>query len=571
MCGFFGNLGIKSDQVLESLSLMRHRGPDALDFYEEEELFLGHVRLSIIDLDARSNQPMEFNDKFVIVYNGEIYNYKDLRNELIKAGYNFKTQSDTEVILALYDYEGVCMLNRLDGMFAFAIWNKVDKKLFCARDCFGEKPFFYKKATDNFFISSEIKSILHASQDNQYNQEAIKYFLYEQRHIIEPFTFFKNIYSLLPGYYLECDRDCNLKIEQFYNIRNNLKPISIKDVSFNDAAIRFKDLLKSSIESRQIADVNVGSSLSGGIDSSAIVSLLAKQANNSFQTFSVVFPGKPYDESLWVDQVVNHNHVKSNKIETDVVDYIENSRMLAYHQEMPILTSSNYMQWCVSREAKKRLVKVLLDGQGADEYLGGYKDFKYFAIWDIYNSGNYLEYLKELKFFKKNFGHDEKFGKLHMIDFLLNFIGKPRSELRYAKTFKERMLYSIEKELPHLLRYADRSSMAHGVEVRLPFLQKDLVEYTLSLPNEFIYDKGYTKRILREAVKNELPAAVFNRKDKIGFVGPKTEWLSDPVFTSLIPFVYCDLEARDIKPSNDNWLNYSLHCFFNAFDKYVMF
>lgn len=567
MCGFFGMVGTKSEKALESLCLIKHRGPDALDYYEEDELFLGHVRLSIIDLDIRSNQPMVYIDRYVIVYNGEIYNYKELKLELILEGYHFKTESDTEVLLALYDLMGGKMLEKLDGMFAFAIWDKEEKKLFCARDRFGEKPFYYRVEENKLSFSSEIKSILKYAGIWHYNKDAINLFLTAQRHINEPETFFEEIFSLLPGHFLVKEYKKPILINKYYDIAERVDINSERKISYKDACNEFEYMFLTSVKKRLNSEVEVGTSLSGGLDSSAIVGV-AKEFNGNIKTYSAINPGAIYDESKWINKVTLFNNTKSFFIQPNFDEYISKGIEIAFHHEAPLLSSSNYLQWSVIEFAKKNGTTVLIDGQGADEYLGGYKDFKYYAIWDLYNKRKLKQYIEEVKCFNEVYGNEEHFGKMHLMDPVFRLFNYKRKELFVASNFKERMIYSLKSELPHLLRYADRNSMAHSVEIRLPFLYHELIEFTLSLPSDYIYNKATTKRIMRDALKEYLPPEIYMRKDKIGFVGPKEEWLNDIHFIDLQNEVNNYFIANGFKISSDSWINLSLFFFLKAFNEF---
>ncbi len=576
MCGISGIVSfdkkVEPVVIQKMISTLHHRGPDGEGVWlnNAQQIGLGHNRLSIIDLTDNGHQPMQYaNGRYTITFNGEIYNYLELKNDLQKRGYCFRSTSDTEVLLALYDLKKEKALEDLDGMFAFAIWDEIEQKLFCARDRFGEKPFYYKYENNTFVFGSEIKSILKLTNNNTYNTKAINLFLSEQKHINEPETFFKNIFTLPIGSYIELTHNSQPEIVKYYNIVDKIHELKKSDIPFEEAAKIFRVKFTNSVKLRLRSDVPIGASLSGGLDSSSIVGVVSMMVSN-FNTFSAVYPGKNYDESKWIDIVVKYNGIYSQKVEPTLEEYIAEMEKVTWHHEYPLLSSSTFLQWCVCKEVKRNGMKVLLDGQGADEFLGGYKDFKYFAIWDLYRKGKIRSYMNEVRYFKKNFNPEENFGKLHLVDPLINLFGIRRKEqLCYGSTFKERMLYSLSNELQHLLRYSDRNSMAHSIEVRLPFLNHHLMEFTLSLPNEYLYQNGETKKIMRAALKEYLPKEIERRTDKIGFVGPKEEWVTSKKFTSIIEEAEKLLINRKLPPSKDSWINVSLHNFFNVFDSYV--
>ncbi|MBK6836784.1 MAG: asparagine synthase (glutamine-hydrolyzing) [Bacteroidetes bacterium] len=261
--------------------LLQHRGPDFRKIVSSGNVILGHIRLSILDLDIRSHQPFEYLDRYVIVFNGEIYNYLELKEDLKNIGYSFRTESDTEVILALYDFKGRSFLSDLDGMFAFAIWDKHKNELFCARDRFGEKPFFYKSNEGEFIFASEIKAILPLSSKNSYSKKAIDFFLNNQRHINEPETFFENIFSLLPGHFLVCKQDGKFEINTYYNLYKDFDKLKGSEISYEEAVKTTKEKFIASVKLRLRSDVPIGCSLSGGIDSSIIAGVASNFTEKS--------------------------------------------------------------------------------------------------------------------------------------------------------------------------------------------------------------------------------------------------------------------------------------------------
>lgn len=561
MCGIAGLVSLKVDEqisnkIVAMTDAIIHRGPDSGGTWVSESMRIGlaHRRLSILDLSEAGNQPMHFENRYSIVFNGEIYNYLELRSILVAKGYQFKTATDTEIIMACYDFYGEQFLNELNGMFAFALFDSTKQKVILARDRFGEKPLFYFKDTENFYFASEMKSLwtigVKKEISDKYLFNYIEYgFTYNPENLNE--TFYKNIYSVPHSHYLTLDVSrLEFKIRQYYDIDYRLED---SQISFDEAKIRFKDLFYDSVKLRLRSDVPVGTSLSGGLDSTAVVCAMNNFHNCSqkIKTFSARFPGFNKDESKYIDIVLNqikadgYSVFPENSLEEDVLAKV------AYHQEIPVASNSILAQYYVMKLAKDNNVIVLLDGQGADEILAGYP-FYYFSYFSELFNKSKSEFTNQLRAYSKLHINNDINKRISSSDFLKtaimmnyfsDFYKKSRNKLHSGKSrsvfcdsfysahlhesFKfyhrfqtlNEALYAttMKGNLQELLRYADRNSMANSREVRLPFLDHRIVEFMFSLPCQFKINNGWTKFIMREALSDIMPPQIAWRKDKIGY------------------------------------------------------
>lgn len=570
MCGIAGIVYFNQNKVQHSdlkrmTDTIIHRGPDGEGQWinENGNLGLGHRRLSIIDLSEAGNQPMHYaNKRFTITYNGEIYNYIEIRNTLINKGYNFKSDTDTEVILAAYHYWGKDCLQQFDGMFAFAIWDELEQELFCARDRFGEKPFYYYKDDEKFVFASEMKAIFSLGIKKDFSRKKVfEYLLF--LNIESPFqseeTFFKCIYQLPVSSFLSINRKQDIAIQKYWNI-----DITTTFRGTEQQAIDiFKNLFEESVRTRLRSDVLVGSSLSGGLDSSAIVCTANKMIakNKEQHIFSARFPGFIKDEGKYIAEVVNFcNQAKIIKHEVFPTEesMLSNLKKIMYHQEQPFGSSSIAAQFEVMKSASENNIKVLLDGQGADELLAGYPGFFNSYLRQLIKTKP-LTFYKEKNRIAKITGHEidiinfEGIASTFFYDKYKAFGNKRREKINNNDAFflginpelvdeykntpnptyappnlKAHLKFMLlNRGLNELLRYADRNSMAHSVEVRLPFLSYKLVEFVFSLPEHYLINNGWTKFILRQSMENILPPTIQWRKDKIGYEPPQADWMKN--------------------------------------------
>ncbi len=545
MCGITGVIAHRGVNitlnVLKSMSdVIAHRGPDGEGQWlnKDHSVGLAHRRLAVLDLSDSGAQPMlSHSGRFTIIFNGEIYNYIELREKLIALNFKFRSASDTEVLLAMYEKYGVEMLSQLDGMFVFAIWDEHNKELFCARDRFGEKPFFYANREDVFVFGSEMKAIWEYGVPKQVSDE--KRLLYVEKSVIrtektidEPF--FEEISILDAACYMFVRPNQKIEIETYWSLNDIEIDYSI---SFNEASKKFHDLFLESVQRRMRSDVPIGSSLSGGIDSSAIVCLVdAMKSEGQYQsTFTARFPGFNKDEGKFVDLVKERcPSVRPFEVFPQEKDLLSLLETAAWHHEEPIGSSSVLAQYEVYAKAKEQEVTVLLDGQGADEYLAGYVPIYNHYLKQLSEEDPWL-YRKEYKAYTSM--HDKLYHRAKIEGSDNSLKTRFREMLNHYRnnrlalpdgfyTLRDHLkLLTNKTTLKELLRYADRNSMAHSREVRLPFLSHKLVEFAHSLPDAYILKGGWTKYILRESMSYVLPYEIAWRIDKVGFQPHQDQWI----------------------------------------------
>lgn len=530
------------------MQIMKHRGPDDEGIFLEENVGLGFVRLSIIDLSPAGHQPMSSHDeRYVIVYNGEIYNYIELRNDLKSLGYSFKTNSDTEVLLASYIEWGEECLHRFNGMWAFVIYDRIQKRIFAARDRYGIKPFYYCMTNDFLAFASEIPpllSLLKTKPKPDY-QSIFDYLVFNRTDQTER-TFFEEIKKLQHGHSIEFKvQGSRFKVQSSIKRWYNLKERVSQSVGFKDPE-EYRQLLSSSIGLRLRSDVPVGVCLSGGLDSSSIVSILLKDYNKSdLNTFSAVYEtGQAGDETEFIKEfspfLKNMFYItpSAETLDVDLQNFVR-------AQAEPIPETGVYAQFRIMKLASEQ-VTVTLDGQGADEELAGYHYFFGFFFKDLLKqlrlgklSSEMIYYLVRhksiygLKTFiyfllseqsKTRLRVDEK-GYLYP-DFVRRFSGTNSiaGDLYNSGSLNDALINHFEYKLEHLLKWEDRNSMWFSLEARVPFLDYRLVEKSLATSGEMIIRKGWTKHILRESMRWTLPEKIRARKDKIGFGTPQADW-----------------------------------------------
>ena len=543
---------------------IQHRGPEGDGFWLNKKgiVGFGHRRLCIIDLTSAASQPMHYNDRFTITYNGEIYNYIEIKETLEKKGYAFASHSDTEVILAAYACYGKDCLQHFDGMFAFAIWDEQTQTLFCARDRFGEKPFYYSNQEGQFVFASEMKALWAAGIDKKMDNAMLLNYLTLgfTSNTLNPFeTFYQGISSLPAAHFLEL-KFSNDPAKDSYSINVQSYWDLDKETNINiaedQATGQLLHLLQTSVRRRLRSDVAIGTSLSGGLDSSSIVAIIHQifqSTSNYNQTaFSAIFPGFDKDESRQIKQVTDRFNLKSFAVAPTADDLITDFEKLVYYQEEPFQSTSIYAQYKVYELAKKQKVTVLLDGQGADETMGGYHKYYPWYWQELIAGGERKKYLSEIEKARQIGVKADGGFKNYLAAYLPTFTAKQleKKALRqqanhpdinyefFAATGRtgiykpvvhtlNDLLYfnTMQLGLQELLRYADRNSMAHSREVRLPFLSHELVEFIFSLPSSLKIRDGFTKWILRQCMNPFLPADIVWRKDKVGFEPPQQQWM----------------------------------------------
>lgn len=562
MCGIVAVIDPRGPVAPHVLAAMRdrlaHRGPDGAGLWTGESgragVGLGHRRLAILDLTDASAQPMASPDgRYQLVYNGEVYNYVELRAELEQAGHAFRTTGDTEVLLAAYARWGAGCLERLNGMFAFAVWDTVERRLFAARDRFGEKPLFWAPLEGGgVALASEIKALLaHPRLPAAAREDLVTRFAAGGYREDGPDTLFQGVWRLPPAHALEVDAAGQVTRTWRYWVPD---PLRVREGYEPRRAVEeFRALLERSVRLRLRADVPVGSSLSGGLDSSTLVCLLAGLRGDAGfvqRTFSARFDDDPtISEGAEIDAVVRRAGAEAHAVVPTPEGFMRESRELHWHQEEPFLSASIYLQWCVARLARERGTTILIDGQGADELLGGYQSYFFLRQLDLMDQGRWLTLASEtarlswrlLRVAARYREVRRRFDP--MLALALRslarawwapvppadyFVGVP-PPVRGAR-LRGKMAEALQyNNLPTLLRYADRNAMAFSREPRLPFLDVDLVDFCLGLPDEAFVGDGWQKLILRRAGEGLLPPEIQWRAEKVGYVAPQDRWLRGPM------------------------------------------
>lgn len=554
MCGITGirftdpSKGNK-DYILNSLNELRHRGPDHSSTYSEDNIHLGHARLSIIDINDRANQPMLSDDQnYSLVFNGEIYNYGELRNELLKLGHRFNSSSDTEVLLKGLIEFGIDYINQLNGFFAFAFYDKSNDELFVARDRMGIKPLIYYSDEKQFCFSSELAALMAFDFDKNIRKDALKDLL-KYTYVPAPKTILENVYKLEAGAYLKCKSGIITKSTYFELNKNDSSSLS-----FEAAAKELKFKLESSVSNRLTSDVPLGTFLSGGYDSS-IISAIAADQKNDLNTFSIGFKDNPYfDESETALKTAQFLGTKHHAIQIPKDALINDLDSILDSFDEPFGDSSAIAVYFLAKETRNH-VTVALSGDGADELFAGYNKHK--AIYKVLNDSNTI--LKLAKPFSKIVGSNntskignvsrkiEKFNALlsqdpsnryeflaafnqdNIVDSLLNEKIVSKINFLQVQNLNEFLIQDQQFVLPNdMLKKVDLMSMRHSLEVRTPFLDHELVNFSNSLPEQYKIRNGDQKSILKEAFRDLLPKHIFGMPKK-GFEVPLTSWLIEVI------------------------------------------
>lgn len=583
MCGISGILSKteKKEDMVTNINnmniILHHRGPDGKGVWTDDNIALGHTRLSIIDLNIRSKQPMEYDDKYIITYNGEIYNYDILKGKL--NDYKFNTDSDTEVILAMYKKYGKKCVDFLDGMFSFALWDKEKKELFCVRDRLGIKPFYYFYENNNLYFSSEIKALLPYINKVEEDLEGIGEYLIFQYPISEN-TMFKNIKQLMPGCCLTFSFDKNIKIEKYWDLDYNNKVNDSKEEIMNNIRNLFDESIKRHLKS----DVPIGSYISGGIDS-GLISILSKKENKLDSSYHGRFTDyKGFDESKYAKIISNKLDISLNIMDISCDDFKENIKKILYYLDYPIVGPGSFPQFMVSKLVSEN-VKVILGGQGGDEIFCGYVRYliPYFEniIHKTINGEpeelkdflNKAEIIKQYIPMLKNFWKDGLFDDLsdryfkildrsNVLEEIIDWkiINKEKIKKKYNNIFHNKNIpkddyfnkmldFDLKYCLPALLQVEDRMSMAWSVESRVPIINHTLIEYVAKIPENMKIEKGNPKSLLKNSFKKEIPEEIINRKDKMGFPVPLNNWFNGKLRNFIIDII------RKLKARNLSYMN----------------
>jgi asparagine synthase (glutamine-hydrolysing) len=551
MCGISGFISITSiHEPIEVIGRMNtalsHRGPDGEGVYFGNSFVFGHRRLSIVDLSNAGHQPMHYLDRYTITYNGEIYNYKELRQELEKVGYQFKSQTDTEVIMAAYHKWGEACLNRFNGMWAFVIYDSVTQKFFISRDRFGVKPLYYYQSDSSFIFASDIKAIFeHPHVKKTPNLKYLKSYLEIGPREYLKETAFENIFRFPNASYLSATRNelvRELQMREFWVLKPNLSKEKFRPEKASQLAEQYYQLLSDSVSIRLRADVKIGSALSGGLDSSSIVYLvnqhLKKLGKTELQeTFSSVYNVKgteDCDESYFINLLADYLKVNTNQIEPKEVDIPKEHAKLIKHMENPP-ESSCMSGWHTFKKVSESDVKVTLDGQGADEQMAGYVGF----IQTYLVSLSISEFYKELPHYL-HFPNIKNSLMNHCVsNLLMNILGEKGYRILFNRLLKRNravhlnqvLVDSTTSSLLNLITWADRESMAYSIESRMPFMDFRLVEFLASVPACYKMHRGWTKYIARLAFDQKLPDEIVWRKDKMGWPIPEKYWFKGGLVT----------------------------------------
>lgn len=606
MCGISGiilkqknNLNLTA-KIISLTNAIKHRGPDGEGFILANEHFVtpyfnalkqnythkdlnylpknnltegsenaflafGHRRLSIIDLSETGHQPMCDNTgKIWITFNGEIYNYIELKDTLNKKGHTFKSESDTEVVIAAYKEWGTDCVNQFNGMWAFCIYDKEKQFCFASRDRFGVKPFYYINKKDVFSFASEQKAFVKANLiEARINSNALHNYLINGLLENKPENFFNDVNELMPGCNLIFDLKTNeIATKQYYHLKQHTNEIN-DCLSEKELIEKISFSLENAIKIRLRSDVEVGTCLSGGIDSSALAVSISDITNQPLFCFTSVFKNTAINEEYFADLVANKINAKHYKVEPTLNGFLNELDNLIYSQDIPIWDTSTYAQYKVMELAKNNNIKVVLDGQGADELFGGYHHH-FIAKWNnLFSSGQYKSGLndivagkktiaKPLQFYlkekvKQNYYLNKKqFGVFFNSDFVnSNEIKNPSV---FFNSVNEQLIDDIyQSRLKSFLKCEDRCSMWHSVESRTPFSDDiELINLMFSFNGNKKIKNGVSKYLLREAVKNKLPKEIYNRYDKKGFETPMQQWMK-----AIRPQV-----INEIKEADFDFVNY---------------
>ena len=569
MCGIFGIINKEGladkAQVRELTDLVAHRGPDGSGTHVNGNIGLGHRRLAIIDLSCDGIQPMRHRHQPLwVTYNGEIYNYIELRQELQALGAVFETATDTEVLLNAYLAWGEGCLDRFNGMWSFAIHDERDNSLFCARDRFGVKPFYYVDTPAAFAFGSEIRQLLPLIETRQADEELINDFLVCGLSDHTGRTFFKGIEKLLPGHSLRLNGTSGkFSINRYYSL--SAHHAQVEDESAPDA---LRDLLDDAVKLRLRSDVRVGTCLSGGLDSSSVATLAAaqheKSSSEAFFAITAVSQQATNNEEQYAAKIVEQSRLSWIRTQPTYKDFAATVKTLIDVQEEPFGGPSIMMQYEVMKTARANGVTVLLDGQGGDETLMGYQ--RYYAAWllDRLRNDGIGGFLTAFRAAARNtpveklamylIGGSSVVIRELAYRWMYGFLKKPLlpdSLKRFTRNARDagamQVLEITETNLPMLLRFEDKNSMHFAIETRLPFLDYRLVEFALGLPARVKLNEGWTKWPLRVAMQKLLPRDICWRKDKIGFAAPDQLWLNQHTSIMYAKVASSSLVAQYVK------------------------
>lgn len=558
MCGIYiTNIPFHKEEVIDKLKTIEFRGPDYLGYEKRNEVSLGHLRLAILDLDQRSNQPYTFN-QFHIVFNGEIYNFEEIKQDLIALGYCFETTSDTEVLIKGYSEWGKEMLSKLNGMFAFAIYDAVKNTVFCARDRMGVKPFFYYWKNGKFEICSQLRPLINAQ--SKVSQQSISIYL-DCGYVPSPYSILEDVFKLPSGNFMEIDLEKKTKIISEYW---NLKPVVIRDISYEEAKTELHELLIDAVKIRLHSDVPLGAFLSGGIDSALVSAIASKISKTPINTFTIGFEDPKFDESKVAKQfseIIGSNHIETICGPKDALTMLP--ELIKVYDE-PFADSSALPSLLLNAVTKEH-VTVALSGDGGDESFIGYwhlllvEKFKKISFIPFFirkplNQFNWYKLFKTRpETIKGIFGAKDEDELITRIFTSFDSLQK-KQDLRWLcdyKIFKYLAKESLQKAADLNIKLwlendsnvkVDRASMASAIEVRSPFLDYRIIEFARTLPIKYRFRNGVTKKIIRDILSDYIPETIFNQPKK-GFSIPLGDWIRK------------ELKNEIIESLNDDFLN----------------
>ena len=540
MCGLIGYISKKKFKDKKKLlNTLHHRGPDSkkyVEISEKNEVFLGFNRLSIIDLNERSNQPFIYKN-LILCFNGEIYNYKEIRNKLINKKIDFNTKSDTEVLIkSIYHLGLKDTLENIEGMWAFSLYDKKKQKLILCRDRFGEKPLLYYKSKNNIFFASELKTFqILLKKKFEFNKKYLEKFLFnDYRYLNKDFsTHIKNINKIEQGTYIIINNKFKITKKNYFKIkikeRRKSKLIDIKK--------NIKKKLISLTKNSLISDRPLAFCLSGGVDSSGLISIAKKYTKQKINSFTIYSDDKKYDEFEMVNKTIKKLKIKHNWIKINKDETLNNLFKIIAHRKSPIPTVTSYIQWLMFKEISKHKIKVIVSGNGSDEIFSGYYDHHLAYLNDV--KKNKKLFNKSLFNWKKqikplirnnsmkdyiNYTKNKNYLKIVKGQNLSNIFAKNKinfsfSEKKYCNSFlKNRMLNEMFFEsVPVILQEEDLNAMYFSIENRSPYLNSDLFKYLMNTPVKCFINNGYAKSLLRLSLKKITPNHVINNYEKIGF------------------------------------------------------
>ena len=592
MCGIYiTNIPFQKEEVTDKLKTIEFRGPDYLGYEKINDISLGHLRLAILDLDQRSNQPYTFK-QFHIVFNGEIYNFDTIKQELIVLGYNFETTSDTEVLIKGYSEWGKEILPKLNGMFAFAIYDSAKNTVFCARDRMGVKPFFYYWKDGKFEICSQLRPLINAQ--SKVSKQSVSIYL-DCGYVPSPYSILEDVFKLPPGNFMEIDLEKNTKtISEYWN----LKPVVIRDISYEEAKTELHELLIDAVKIRLHSDVPLGAFLSGGIDSALVSAIASRISKNPINTFTIGFEDPKFDESKVAKQfseIIGSNHIETLCGPNDALAMLP--KLIKVYDE-PFADSSALPSLLLNSVTKQH-VTVALSGDGGDESFIGYwhlllvEKFKKISFIPFFirkplSQFNWYKLFKTRpETIKGIFGAKDEDELITRIFTSFDSL-QEKQELRWLydyKIFKYLAKESLQKAADLNIKLwlendsnvkVDRASMASAIEVRSPFLDYRIIEFARTLPIKYRFRNGVTKKIIRDILSDYIPETVFNQPKK-GFAIPLGDWirkeLKNEITTALnddflvnVPNLNVEKFKKQMSLHMDNKYDYS----FNIWKLFVL-